>query len=292
MASTSTSTATTTTTPSNDGIGDEATRLCRFVHVHSSLQTIGANWAEVQRTKSQWVREFSRYDAGWSYIGDPFPWKPLENSAAIPNRLSTYVLAGIPIITDRRPGFYRYNEPHRLGVAIDFDGDYGTLRERLESERRSRAGAASARRERSGYSFDATIDPLIGVLDRARTEYFARAHAVRSRFLTIDRRRIVSFGWGVRPPRAVDRVRAVAGAWIRAGQRSASDTSTACVGSRCSLIEAICALAPRLLESLADPAGEGDTVLKVAVLERFADLSRRCEHRTIGGPRTNWPFGT
>ena len=87
---------------------DEATRLCRFVHVHSSLQTIGANWAEVQRTKSRWVREFSRYDAGWSYIGDPFPWKPLENSAAIPNRFSTYVLAGIPIITDRRPGFYRY----------------------------------------------------------------------------------------------------------------------------------------------------------------------------------------
>ena len=201
-------------------IGDEATRLCRYVHVHSSLQTIGANWAEVQRTKSQWVREFSRYDAGWSYIGDPLPWKPLENSAAIPNRLSTYVLAGIPIITDRRPGFYRYTEPHRLGVAIDLDGDYGALREQLESERRSRAGAASARRERSRYSFDAMIDSLVGVLDRARTEYFARGHAVRSRFLTTDRRRIISFGWGVPPARSVDRVRAVAGAWFRAGQRA------------------------------------------------------------------------
>jgi hypothetical protein len=202
------------------GIEDETTRLRRFIHVHSSLQTIGANWAEVQRTKSQWVREFSQYDAGWSYIGDPIPWKPLENRAAIPNRLSTYVLAGIPIITDRRPGFYRYNEPHRLGVAIDLEEDYGALRERLESERRSGAGAASARRERSGYSFDATIDSLVGALDHARTAYFARGHDMRSRFLTSDRRRIVSFGWGVPPARGTDRIRAVAGAWIRTAQRA------------------------------------------------------------------------
>jgi hypothetical protein len=201
------------------GSGDEATRLRRFVHAHSSLQMIGANWTEVQRTKSQWVREFSQYDAGWSYIGDPIPWKPLENKAAIPNRLSTYILAGIPIITDRRPGFYRYNEPHRLGVAIDLDGDYATLRERLESEQKWRAGAASARRERSGYSFDATIDSLVEILDRTRTEYFARGHAERSRFSVSDRRRIVSFGWGVRPTRGADRVRAVAGAWVRVGQR-------------------------------------------------------------------------
>jgi hypothetical protein len=199
------------------GIGDE-TRLRRFVHVHPSLQTIGANWAEVKGTKSRWVREFSRYDAGWSYIGDPLPWKPLENRAAIPNRLSTYILAGIPIITDRRPGFYRYHEPHRLRAAIDLDGDYGTLRERLESERRSRAGAASARCERSGYSFDATIDSLVGELDRARTEYFSRGHA-RARFHTSGRRRIVSFGWDV-PAGRSDRVRAVAGAWIRAGRRA------------------------------------------------------------------------
>jgi hypothetical protein len=200
------------------GIGDEMT-LRRFVHFHSSLQTIGANWAEVKGTKSRWVREFSRYDAGWSYIGDPLPWKPLENRAAIPNRLSTYILAGIPIITDQRPGFYRYHEPHRLRAAIDLDGDYGTLRERLESERRSRAGAASARCERSGYSFDATIDSLVEVLDRARTEYFARGHGVRSHFHTNGRRRIVSFGWGV-PAGRSGGVRAVAGAWIRAGRRA------------------------------------------------------------------------
>jgi hypothetical protein len=200
-------------------IGDETTRLRHFVHVHPSLQTIGANWAEVREMKSRWVREFSRYDAGWSYLGDPLPWKPLENRAAIPNRLSTYILAGIPMIVDRRPGFYRYHEPKRLGVAIDFGGDYGALRERLELERTSRAGALSARRERSGYSFDTTIDSLIGVLEQARTEYFGRRHAVRSRFHASDPRRIVSFGWGV-PMAPTDSVRAVAGAWIRAGKKA------------------------------------------------------------------------
>jgi hypothetical protein len=55
------------------------------------------------------------------------------------------------------------------------------------------------------------IDSLVGVLDRARTEYFARGHAMRSRFLTTDRQRIISFGWGVPKARGVDRVRAVAG---------------------------------------------------------------------------------
>jgi len=201
------------------GTGADATSLRRFVHVHSSLQTIGASWPDVQRTKSQWVREFSQYDAGWSYIGDPISWKPLENKAAIPNRLSTYVLAGIPVITDPRPGFYRYSEPHRLGVAIDHDGNYRALREQLDSERKSRVRAASARRERSGYSFDATIDSLIGVFKRARTEYFAQEHAVRSRFLIGDRRRIVTFGWGVGSARNIDRIRAAAYRYICAGQR-------------------------------------------------------------------------
>jgi hypothetical protein len=201
------------------GTEDDATTLQRFVHVHPSLQTIGSNWADVKRTKSRWVNEFSRYDAGWSYIGDPVPWKPLENCAAIPNRLSTYILAGIPVIVDKRPGFYRYLEPHRLGAAIDFDGDYGALRKHLEAERTSRAGAAGARRERNEYSFDATIDSLVGALDRARTEYFARGHAERSRFRVNNPRRIFSFGWGVRTTRT-DRIRAVSGLCIRAGRRA------------------------------------------------------------------------
>jgi hypothetical protein len=203
-----------------DRVGiDETAKVSPRVHIHSSMQTVGANWTDVQRTKARWVPEFSQYDAGWSYIGDPIPWTTLENRAAIPNRLSTYVLAGIPIITDCRPGFYRYNEPHRLGVAIDFDGDYGTLRERLEAERKSRAGAASARHNRNGYSFDATINPLIGVLEHARTLYFARPHAVRSRFVTSGRPQIVFPGWH-RPPRAIDRMRK----WLLRGSKRVWET--------------------------------------------------------------------
>ena len=57
------------------------------LHPHESLQPIGRSWSEVQAWKARWVAEFSRYDAGWSYVGRPFPWRPLEDGAAIPNRL-------------------------------------------------------------------------------------------------------------------------------------------------------------------------------------------------------------
>ena len=257
------------------GTRDEASRLSGFVHVHPSLQTIGASWPEVQRTKSRWVREFSQYDAGWSYIGDPLKWKPLDNCAAIPNRLSTYVLAGIRIITDRRPGFYRHDEPHRLGVAIDLDGDYGTLRESLELERRSRGGAASARRERNGYSFDATIDLLLGVFDRARAEYFAQRHAVRTRFLTSDRREIISFHQHAAPT-GFARWRAYV-AWVRG--------VLAVFAPRFAPKKRF--LAPRLhgvAKSWVELGTQGTRSIKVAVLERFADPSRRCDPEAIGGP--------
>jgi hypothetical protein len=168
--------------------------LRRFVHVHPSLQPLGASWAEVRAAKARWVGEFSKYDAGWSYIGSPLPWAPREDRAAIPNRLSTYLLAGLPIITDQRPGFHRYDELVRLGVNVDLvDSDYGALRQRLEGEVRSRTLGANARTARSGYSFDATIEPLLAVLERARASYFARPQAERSRFREGDRRRIVHF---------------------------------------------------------------------------------------------------
>src|SRR5690606_28990548 len=66
----------------------EASLLQRFLHVHASLQTSGADWETVRRTKSTWVHEFARYDAGWSYIGSPLPWEPLDDRGAIPNRVS------------------------------------------------------------------------------------------------------------------------------------------------------------------------------------------------------------
>ncbi len=175
------------------GARKEVSLLRRFLHVHPSLQTRDASWETVRRTKSTWVREFAQYDAGWSYIGSPLPWEPLDDRGAIPNRVSTYVLAGLPVISDARPGYYRYDELARLGVNVDLTGsDYDGLRLKLEEERRTGARRANAIRERAGYSFDATIDPLIGVLERTMRDYFARPPHDRTRFAG-GRPRIIHF---------------------------------------------------------------------------------------------------
>ena len=173
----------------------EAALLGRYLHIHTSLQTLGETWTDVRGTKELWVEEFSRYDAGWSYIGSPLSWAPLDDRAAIPNRLGTYLLAGLPVITDRQPGSYRYEELRRRGVELELaDGDYDGLRTQLEAEARTRAKRLAARRERAAYSFDASIDPLLGALERARELYFAKPHAERSRFpRTDDRERLVHF---------------------------------------------------------------------------------------------------
>jgi hypothetical protein len=129
------------------------------------------------------VEEFSRYDAGWSYVGNPFARPPLDDRAALANKASTYLLAGLPVLTDRRRGCYRYEELRRLGVDVELvDGDYDGLRERLAVEARTGERRRRAIAGRHGYSFDATIDPLVGTLERARASYFARPHAERSRF--------------------------------------------------------------------------------------------------------------
>ena len=114
-----------------------------FVHLHPSLQPIGRSWADVRAAKSQWVREFPQYDAGWSYVGAPYPWRALADRSAIPNRVSTYVLVGLPVISDRRPGCYRYDELTRLDINIDLvDSDYEALhaapRGRGRSDRQAR----------------------------------------------------------------------------------------------------------------------------------------------------------
>jgi len=157
--------------------------LARYLHVHASLQTIGANLAETRRIKSKWVEEFSRFDAGWSYVGAPMRWAPLDERAAIPNRLATYLLAGIPVVTERRPGFHRYELPQSLGVGIDFEaGDFEGLRARLLEEARTRSRALRARAARHDFSFDAGIPTLLAALERARERYFARERPARIAF--------------------------------------------------------------------------------------------------------------
>jgi hypothetical protein len=164
------------------GSGRHAHRIREYVHFHTSRQPTGRSWPEVRDWKSQWVHEFSRYDAGWSYLGRPYHWSPLADAAAIPNRLSTYVLVGLPVISDRRPGLYRYDERVRLGINVDLvHGDYAALRASLDAEARTGDRRRAALSARTAYSFDATIDRLTAFLERSRDAYFARPSAERRR---------------------------------------------------------------------------------------------------------------
>ena len=173
--------------------------LDRYLHVHEPLQPAGSSWAEVRETKGKWVQEFSRYDAAWSYIGTPVAWDPLDDRSAIPNRLGTYLLAGLPVITDRRPGFYRHDEMNRLGADVELiDSDYDSLRARLQEEVATRERRDNARAARHGYSFDATIDVLIGAFEAARERYFAQPHPARTRFEPRNSGRAVHFYTGRR----------------------------------------------------------------------------------------------
>jgi hypothetical protein len=173
----------------------------RYVHLHPSLQPAGTSWAEVRAAKSRWVHEFSRYDAGWSYVGLPYPWRPLEDRAAIPNRLSTYLLAGLPVITDRRRGAYRYEELVRLGVNIDLvDGDADALRADLAAEASNGIKRARALTARHDYSFDASIDELVAILERARRQYLDRPVAERRQGVIDDGQPLVRLAWNAKTP--------------------------------------------------------------------------------------------
>ena len=66
----------------------------------------------------------------------------------------------------------------------EWDARVDALRARLDDEVRTRALQGNVRRARASYSFDATIDPLVGMLEAARTRYFARSHRERAQFDT------------------------------------------------------------------------------------------------------------
>jgi hypothetical protein len=154
----------------------------RYLHVHPPMQPIGASLADIRRAKDRWVEEFSRYDAGWSYVKRPLPWPRLEDQAAIPNRHGTYLLAGLPIITEALPGFDRYDSLTEHGVAIRFfPTDYARLAADLRHKARLAEMNEKARRCRERFTFDATVDALVGYFERVHALYRVRrrdAHTV------------------------------------------------------------------------------------------------------------------
>lgn len=150
--------------------------LDAYVHIHPSIQASDATLAGIRAAKDRWVEEFSRYDAGWSYVGRPLPWPRLEDQAAIPNRLGTYLLAGLPVITERLPGFDRYDVLADRGVAIDFSPrNYAALAADLRCRDRLQRLTENARSCREQFSFDATLDPLLAFFERVCNRYRAAA---------------------------------------------------------------------------------------------------------------------
>ncbi len=142
------------------------------VHVHPSIQPADSTLAAIRSAKARWVEEFSRYDAGWSYVGLPFLWDHLEDQAVIPNRVGTYLLAGLPIIAEKLPGFYRYDVLAEQGVAIDFNPDdyEGLARDLRRGDLVVEAGDR-AQRCREQFSFEATLDPLVDYFERVRERF-------------------------------------------------------------------------------------------------------------------------
>jgi hypothetical protein len=138
----------------------------RFARVHPSRQSIGADLEEIRALKGGWVEEFSRYDAGWSYVSSS-EGSVLAARAMIPNRFGTYLVAGLPVITERLPGYHRYEALRERGIAIEFGpGDYDELAARLRDHDALAAAGARAAGARLAYSFEATLDPLLGFFER------------------------------------------------------------------------------------------------------------------------------
>lgn len=144
-----------------------------YVHIHPSLQTaVNSTWDEIKALKNRWVSEFSQYDAGWSYVhikrGEFF-----EGKAAIPNRLSTYVLAGLPIISEQMPGYYRYDILREQGIHIDLV-NYDDLQERLKDKDFLSTKSECVKSCREKFSFDYHIDGLIDYFERIRSSYLSK----------------------------------------------------------------------------------------------------------------------
>ncbi len=159
--------------------------LRRYVHLHPPLQPIGGSLAAIRAAKDRWVEEFSRYDAGWSYVKRPLPWPPLEDAAVIPNRLGTYLLAGLPVITEPLAGYYRYESLSQHGAAIDFSPrDYGRLAADLRDRNRLAELSDNAHRCRAQFTFDATIDGLIAYFHEVHERHSVgrrAAHTISAR---------------------------------------------------------------------------------------------------------------
>ena len=171
------------------------------VHLHGQVRDHGpaAGWAAAVRQaqalvdtvhlhpkveQPDWVRVLSRYDAGWLHRfrarngGDlrRAVWDDLNAPARIP----TCASAGLPMLLQSSPGSVVAAERLLGDSAVVYD-DVDDLVDRLH-DRAGLARAAQASWDgRSRFTFDAHVDRLVDVLQRATTRAGTRARTAAGR---------------------------------------------------------------------------------------------------------------
>ncbi len=159
------------------------------VHLHGQVHDHGpaAGWAAAVRAASaevdtvhvhpkvdppDWVRVLSSYDAGWLHRfratngGDlrRAVWDDLN----APARLPTYASAGLPMLLQSSPGSVVAAERILGDAAVVYD-DADDLAARLHDRAGLHRAAAACDVLRDDLVFDAHVDRLVAVLERART---------------------------------------------------------------------------------------------------------------------------
>jgi glycosyltransferase involved in cell wall biosynthesis len=127
------------------------------LHLHPTVDQTG------------WVRELSRYDAGWLHVfesrnrGDirRADWDDLN----LPARMATLAAAGLPMLQRANPGAIVATQSlaRALGTSIFFDA-VGEIGERLRDEDEVEGVRAAVLAARRQFSFDAHADRLIDFL--------------------------------------------------------------------------------------------------------------------------------
>ncbi|MDP8971442.1 MAG: glycosyltransferase family 2 protein [Actinomycetota bacterium] len=143
--------------PKGDWLGwlDQARRLApRHLHLHPHVDQRG------------WVRELSRYDAGWlhrvrsSNQGDlaAASWDDLNYPARIPPLMA----AGVPLLQQRSPGCVVAAQRlvERLGIGILYD-DVDDLAAQLRDDDAQRRRRRAVDAHRDEFTFDHHVDRLV-----------------------------------------------------------------------------------------------------------------------------------
>jgi len=113
-----------------------------------------------------WVREFSRYDAGWLHIVRSENGGDIRRATAddlnLPARLATYAAAGLPVIQLANPGAAVATQrvARELGTGVFFS-EIPELAATLANRSRVDLLAENAWLSRSGFVFDSHADRLV-----------------------------------------------------------------------------------------------------------------------------------